>query len=125
MRRKGNSDDFILGRSSNEFNLALSQIYLASDINYSYTQIYFIDGTTRGLDDGFDAGSYRGDSGEFSIYTNLIEDNEGLDIAIQSLPYNDFNDVIVPIGIKAEPFGPLRIGLDSVSNIPNGIYIYI
>lgn len=125
MRRVGNTDDFILGRSSNDFNIALSKLYLISETNTAYTQLYFMDGATRGLDNGLDAGSYQGDSGEFSIFTNLIEDNTGLDIVIQSLPYNDFNDAIVPLGVKGDPQGTLRIGIDNTSNIPTSINIYL
>lgn len=125
MRRTGNSDDFILGRSANSINIALSKIELTGTTNTAYTNIYFIDGTTRGLDDGFDAGSYQGTTGEFSIFTNLVEDNEGLDMAIQSLPYTDFNDVVIPLGVKAIFNGELTIGLDATSSLPQSIKVYL
>ncbi len=125
MRRTGSSDDFILGRSSEAINIALSKIVLTSSTNDAYTNIYFLDGTTRGLDHGFDAGAYRGAGGEFSIFTHLIEDNEGLDIAIQSLPYNDFNDVVVPVGIKAIANETLTISLSDLSTIPSTVNVYL
>ncbi|WP_431134210.1 GEVED domain-containing protein [Psychroserpens mesophilus] len=125
MRRTGSDDDFILGRSANNINVALSKIRLISSDHHATTQIYFIEGTTRGLDDGYDAGSYQGIAGEFSIFTNLVEDNEGLDIAIQSLPYNDFNDVVIPLGIKALAEGSLTITLDDTSSVPSNVNIYL
>jgi hypothetical protein len=126
MQRTGNSDDFILGRSAENINIALSKLKLSSATNTANTSIYFIDGTTRGLDNGFDAGTYQGNGGEFSIFTNLIEENQGLDIAIQSLPYNDFNDVVIPLGIKTiTNDGELTISIDEVSFLPPSIKVYL
>ncbi|NRA91432.1 MAG: T9SS type A sorting domain-containing protein [Psychroserpens sp.] len=127
MRRTGSSDDFIVGRyaESNPMNIALSKLFLFSSSNNAHTSIYFIDGASRGLDDGYDAGSYQGVSGEFSIFTHLLEDNEGLDITIQSLAYNDFNDVVIPLGIKAAPNQPLTIGLDDLSTLPPSVNVYL
>lgn len=117
MRRTGNSDDFILGINAQTINVALSRL----NLNSSSNNIYFLDGATRGLDDG----SYQGIAGEFSIFTNLIEDNEGLDIAIQSLPYNDFNDIIVPLGVKAVADGNMIISLDDTSSLPQSVNVYL
>ena len=125
MRRTGSDDDFILGRSSENINIALSKLRLSSSAHNANTAVYFIDGTTRGLDHGFDAGSYQGVAGEFSIFTNLVEDNEGLDMAIQSLPYNDFNDVVIPLGVKAIFNEELTIGLDATSSLPQSINVYL
>ena len=125
MRRTGNADDFISGRSAENINIALSKISLISTTNNAYTDIYFIDGTTRGLDHGFDAGSYQGAAGEFSIFTNLVEDNEGLDMAIQSLPFNDFNDVVIPLGVNAVANGEMTISINDASSLPPSVNVYL
>ena len=126
MRRTGTDDDFILGRmENNNINIALSKLTLTSVSNNADTSIYFLDGTTQGLDDGFDAGSYQGVAGEFSIYTNLVQENEGLDIAIQSLPYYDFNDVVVPLGVKAVADGDLTIAIHDSSSLPSNVNVYL
>jgi len=125
MRRSGSDDDFILGRSSSSINLALSKLMLTSPTNTANTSIYFIEGKTRGLDNAYDAGSYQGAAGVFSIFTNLVEDNEGLDMAIQTLGYNDFNDVVIPLGIKAIAEGQLTIALDGNSSLPSNVNVYL
>lgn len=124
MRRAGNSDDFILGRSATA-NVALCQLNLNSASNSASTQLYFIENTTRGMDPGYDAGSYRGNASDFSIFSHLVEDNIGLDMAIQSLPYIDLNDVIVPLGINAQANEALTIALANVSSLPIGISVYL
>ena len=46
-------------------------------------------------------------------------------MAIQSLPYNDFNDVVIPLGVKALANGALTIGLDPSSSLPQNINVYL
>jgi hypothetical protein len=124
MRRAGSSDDFINGRQPLS-NVALCKLKLQSAVNESSTNIYFIEGSTRGLDVGYDAGSYTGNTAEFSIFSNLVEENTGLDMAIQALPYNDFNAVSVPLGIKAEAGVELTVGVDDISTLPSNINVYL
>lgn len=125
MRTTGTSDDFIVGRSSENYNSVLSKLRLSSDSNSSSTSIYFIEGTSRGLDKGYDASAFNGVSSEISIFTNLVEDNEGLDIAIQSLPYDDFNNVVIPLGVKSSTGSVLTISIDDKSSLPDNIFVYL
>ncbi|MFK7782072.1 GEVED domain-containing protein [Psychroserpens sp.] len=83
MRSTGTSDDFILGRSSTSNTSVLSKLLLSSSSNTSSTSIYFIEGTSKGLDNGYDASTYKDMAGDFSIFTNLVDNNDGLDIVIQ------------------------------------------
>lgn len=124
MRSAGSSDDFILGKQKSK-NVALCKLQLTSATKSATTAIYFIEGTTRGLDVGYDAGTYSSGSAGFSIFTTLVEDNSGLDMAIQSLPYTDFNDVVVPLGINASAT-ELKIGIDdSAKSLPDNIHVYL
>ncbi|WP_040756821.1 T9SS type A sorting domain-containing protein [Winogradskyella psychrotolerans] len=124
MRTIGSSDDFIQGRSANNLNIALAKLHLSNSSDTYSTDIYFVDNQTRGLDPGYDAGAYVGASN--GIYTNLVENNTGIDMAIQALPYNDFNDVVVPLGIKGEAGIQLTIGLDTETvSIPSNINVYL
>lgn len=124
MRRSGSADDFILGKQTSK-DVALYKLSLTSATHSATTAIYFIEGTTRGLDIGYDAGAYSGSSANFSIFSNLVADNTGLDMAIQSLPYNDLKDVVVPLGVNA-PIVGLTIGLDkSSTTLPENINVYL
>ncbi|MBA6152939.1 LamG-like jellyroll fold domain-containing protein [Gelidibacter maritimus] len=124
MRRPGNSDDFIPNRPGSSSKV-LSRLKLSRASNAVSTSVYFIEGTTKGLDPGYDAAAYGATSVDLSIFTNLLEENNGLDIAIQSLPYEDFNNVIVPLGIKAKAGAELSISLDEVSTLPSNINVYL
>ena len=122
MRDVGTSDDFIPLRAVNENNV-LSKIQLYNTTDTYQTDIYFIDGTTRGLDPGYDAGAFQGNAA--GIFTNLVEDNTGVEFAIQTLPYNDLNDVVVPFGVKADQGTQLTISLGADSTIPGDNFMYL
>lgn len=124
MRSTGSSDDFISGRQTIS-NIASCKIYLNSEAKESSTQIYFIEGTSRGMDNGYDAGTYSGNAVPFSIFSNLVENNTGLDMAIQTLPYNDFNDVVIPLGLNAGAGVELTISIDEMSTLPSNINVYL
>lgn len=123
MRRSGASDDFIEGRPNK--NIALSKLKLTRASKTVTTSVYFLDGSTKGIDPGFDAAAYGATKVDFSLFTNLVEDNKGLNIAIQALPYNDFNDVIVPLGLKAKGGEELIISIDELSTLPSNINVYL
>ncbi len=124
MRTTGTSDDFIAGRNSTT-NVASCKLNLISATNNASTQIYFIEGTTRGLDIGYDAGSYLGSAADYSIYSNIVENNLGLDMAIQSLPYDDLSSIIIPLGVKAQPNEAITISIDDLSSLPSNTYVYL
>jgi hypothetical protein len=124
MQTTGNADDFIVGKQTN-LEVALSKLRLSSGTDKASTAIYFIEGTTRGLDAGYDAATYSQSSSGFSIFSNLVADNTGSAMAIQSLDYNDFNDVVVPLGINAK-LTALTIGIDALATtLPADIGVYL
>ncbi|RED46902.1 putative secreted protein (Por secretion system target) [Winogradskyella eximia] len=123
MRTIGTSDDFIAGRTATP-NFVLSELFLSNESSTQTTKIYFADNQTRGLDPGYDAAAFTGSTN--GIYTNLVEDNEGLEFAIQALPYNDLNDVVVPLGVNGDAGTQLTIGLDAETvSIPSHINVYL
>ncbi len=66
------------------------------------TEIKYIPGSTTGLDAGYDAGMFTGVSNSFSVYTHLVTESNGTDFSLQSLPDNDFENNVIPIGINAD-----------------------
>ena len=48
--------------------------------------IYYIEGTTTGWDNGYDSSIFGGVANEFTIYTHAVANGNGRDLGIQSLP---------------------------------------
>jgi hypothetical protein len=124
MQTTSNADNFINGKQTN-LSVALCKLRLSSGTKSASTDIYFIEGTSRGLDLGYDAATYADGSAEFSIDSYLVADSKGSAMAIQSLDYTDFNEVVVPLGIHAK-LGVLTIGIDAfATTLPEHVHVYL
>lgn len=121
MRTTLGNDDFILGRSSSISHLSLRIQSAAS--NYD-TDFYFSDNCSAGLDIGYDAGSLDASDADFSLYSHLVTDNVGVDLAIQCLSFDDMESVVVPLGINASAGENININIYE-SDLSEDINIYL
>ena len=80
------------------------------------TDIKFIEGTQKGLDPGYDAGLFTTDK-SFSIYTKLVEDN-GIQFQLQCLPPNQYNNLVIPIGLDSKSGGEIVLSVETVQLDP-------
>jgi hypothetical protein len=76
------------------------------------TLIKFMDGAHEGLDVGYDAGIFKANS-EFSVYTKLVEDN-GVEFQLQYLPTNQYNNLVIPVGIDSKAAGEIVFTAETV-----------
>lgn len=90
----------------------------------SYTDVYYINGTTLGFDNGYDSSIFGGAANDFIVYTHLLEDSQGQNLAIQSLPDSNFESMIIPIGLNAVSGSEVVFTADGI-NIPNGLDVII
>ena len=60
----------------------------------------------------------------FAFYTHLVSDSEGVDYDIQSLPTDNYENMVIPIGINAVSGSAITIDA-SITNIPTGINVYL
>jgi hypothetical protein len=123
MRRTGTSDDFILGRS-NPFENRHLKLQLSTATDMFYTDFYFNENSTLALDPGYDAGVWGANAGSFSIYSELVTENTGLDMAIQSLPFEDLATMIIPLGIHSNIGEQITVSI-SESDLPANMEVYL
>ncbi|MEI6138630.1 MAG: ubiquitin-like protein [Mariniphaga sp.] len=69
------------------------------------TDILFIDGTTTGLDKGYDAGIFKADP-SFALYTKLVEPFDA-EFQLQCLPTNQYSSMVIPVGIDSKAGGEI------------------
>ena len=102
------------------------EIYLTlSDGSLSrLAKIYFVDGATASFDNGYDGTLFNGVSNPLAIYTHLVADSEGKNYQVQSLPPNNYENMIIPVGINAEAGTSITIDA-ATNNFPSGINIYL
>ncbi|MDX6747908.1 T9SS type A sorting domain-containing protein [Polaribacter sp. PL03] len=86
--------------------------------------ISYVGGKTASLDPGFDIGLFSGVSSNLSIYTHLLENNEGISLERQALPNTNLESMVIPVGVKA-PANKEIIFSAEVSNLPSGIKVFL
>jgi len=86
--------------------------------------IYYIEGTTTGWNNGYDSSIFGGVTNEFAIYTHAVANGNGRNLGIQSLPPNNYENMIIPVGINAEAGTLITIDA-TTNNFPEGINIYL
>ncbi len=86
------------------------------------TKFRFIEGTTLGLDPGYDAGLFNGTKDEFVLSSRLIDDN-GVSFALQCLPSDDFENAVIPIELNSTT-STVEFSVET-SNLPTGIKVYL
>jgi hypothetical protein len=80
------------------------------------TGIKFIEGTTNGLDPGYDAGVFKANP-LFSVFTNLV-DNNNVEFGLQCLPLANIGTLTIPVGIDFSSGGEVTFSAQLV-NLPS------
>ena len=86
--------------------------------------IFYIDETTTGWDNGYDSSIFGGITNEFAIYTHAVADGNGRNLGIQSLPDNNYENMIIPVGVNAVSGTTITIDA-ATNNFPEAINIYL
>ena len=102
------------------------EIYLSisNQTDAREAKIYYIDNMTTGFDVGYEGELFNGVSNPLAIYTHLVADSEGQNYQVQSLPPNNYENMIVPVGVNAASGSAITIEA-STNNFPEGVNIYL
>lgn len=100
------------------------KLNMSSNSNSSFTEVYFLDGTTLGFDNGYDSTIFSGAANNFTVYTHLVNDSQGQDLGIQSVPDQDHENIVFPVGVNAVSGTEITFTTESI-NIPNGLSVIL
>ncbi len=102
------------------------EIYLtiSNQTDAREAKIYYIENMTTGFDVGYEGELFNGVSNPLAIYTHLVADSEGQNYQVQSLPTNNYENMIVPLGVNAASGSAITIDA-STNNFPEGVNIYL
>ena len=123
MQTTTGSDDFISGDIL-EDNRGELFINLNQNDFIRETEIYFIEGTTDGSDPTYDARTFPMNDNTISIFTRLVEADEGVDLSIQALAYSEMWDKVIPLGVNALGGEEMTISI-SHRTTPADLNIYL
>lgn len=99
-------------------------LLLAEGKNSRYANIYYVEGTTTGFDNGYDGKLFSGVSHSLAIYTHLVADNTGKKYQLQSLPNSDYENMVIPIGITADAEKEIIITAE-ILNLPSELKVFL
>ncbi|WP_159951856.1 T9SS type A sorting domain-containing protein [Polaribacter septentrionalilitoris] len=88
------------------------------------TSIIYADNATISFDNGYDSSIFGGYASSFQVYTNLVGKDVNKKLAIQSLPNEKYEDMIVPIGVSAEANSQITFTAETL-NVPTGHNVYL
>ena len=87
------------------------------------TKLFFLEQGTDGLNPGYDAATM--DIGNYSIYSRLVADDEGVNMDHQSLAYSEmWNNKVIPLGVNASAGEEITLGI-SHKTTPADLNIYL
>lgn len=98
------------------------ELLISNGENSSSTKVFFIDGKTTGFDAGYDSKMFGGTEYDFAVFTELITENEGEKLAIQTLPTD--NALAIPVGIIAKAGEEITFSTENL-NLPEGTEVYL
>ncbi|MDB4559604.1 T9SS type A sorting domain-containing protein, partial [Flavobacteriaceae bacterium] len=99
------------------------KVTMSDGTNTKDTEIYYIDGTTTGWDNGYDSTIFN-PSNAFELFSYLVSDDQGDGLAIQSLPPSNYEAMIIPLGVNTIGVSTLEISATSL-NLPAEIKVYL
>ena len=101
----------------------LTRIGINNGEDQEGTDFYFTQGASTGLDPGYD-GMVPFNPPSFSIYSYLVDEDQGIPMMVQALGEDDCEDVTISVGVNA-PAGEQVIFSITDYNMPEGIDVFI
>ena len=98
------------------------RLFLKKGKSNKYADIFYIENTTEGFDNGYDSSLYAGNSSNFEVFTKLINQEEEMNLSIQSIP-KDYS-IVIPVGMIAPANEEIEIRIDAKNiDAPKKIYL--
>ena len=120
MQTTTGGDDFIslgLENTSSEFSLYLHE----GQDKVATTRFYFDYGLGLGLDPGYDAGAYNS---SMALSSRLAEDDQGINMGINAMNIDSFEQTTIPLVINREAGTTFRISMED-STIPENVDVLL
>ncbi|WBX73008.1 PKD domain-containing protein [Tenacibaculum pacificus] len=113
------SDTFMRAAPKTSFEL-----FVENETSKKSTKVFYIADKTTGFDNGYDSKGFTDSKASLEVFTELITDNKGNKLAIQSLPNSDLETMVVPVGVTAEAGKQITFSVNT-QNFPSDIKVYL
>ncbi len=113
------SDTFMRQTPTSSFELAIEN---GTDKNA--TKVFYVDGKTTSFDNGYDSKIFEGVQQDFAVFTQLLSNNDGRKLAIQTLPNNNLETMVIPVGLITDADEEITFSAIT-TNLPSGVNVYL
>jgi len=120
MQTTNGGDDFIAGRLANTSSELYLKLYEEQNL-VGDTKFYFDNNLSLGLDPGYDAGAYNQSS---ALASRLAEDDQGVNMGINAMGIDSFEQTTIPIVVNTEAGTSFRISLEDLT-IPESVEVFL
>ena len=118
MQSHRTSDTFLKVTPKPEINILVNNGTVSKS-----TSIKYLQNTTSGLDIGFDAGSFSGVDSNFTVFTHLASNSQGVNFMLQCVS-QDYENTVIPLGLKAKVNTEVTFSLDT-NSLPTNINVFL
>ena len=98
------------------------ELFIKDENNQHSTKVFYIEGKTTGFDNGYDSKMFGEANYDLAIFTKLITENVGNKIAIQTLPNENYENMVIPVGIIGKSGYEIKFSVESL-NFPKNLNI--
>jgi hypothetical protein len=86
--------------------------------------IYYLDNASTGFDNGFDGEAFGGIVNTTDIFTHLLENSQGKNYKLQSLPNKGLETMVIPVGVKAAANKEITFSANA-NNLPTDLKVFL
>ncbi|MFK8059899.1 MAG: T9SS type A sorting domain-containing protein [Polaribacter sp.] len=113
------TDVFNKSENTNPFKIELS---VSNNSVTKKTEIFYIENKTTGFDNGYDSSQFTDELALVDVYTKLASDINSQNLAIQTLPIINAQNIAIPLGLKGNGIISFTAYFN---NIPNGSNVFL
>ena len=114
----------ITGNTFQRASKTILKLWITDGEKNRYTKIDYIPNGTKGFDYGFEGETFGGASNSLSVFTHLLEENQGKNYQVQTLPNTDYETMIIPVGVIAAADKELTFTAEAM-NFPTDLKVYL
>ena len=114
----------ITGNTFQRASKTILKLWITDGEKNRYTKIDYIPNGTKGFDYGFEGETFGGASNSLSVFTHLLEENQGKNYQVQTLPNTDYETMIIPVGVIAVADKELTFTAEAM-NFPTDLKVYL
>ncbi|WP_233883462.1 T9SS type A sorting domain-containing protein [Tenacibaculum piscium] len=100
------------------------ELFVENKASKKSTKVFYVNNKTTGFDNGYDSSMFVDTASKFDVFTELITENKGDKLAIQTLPTSKIEEIVIPVGLTAKSGKEVTFSVNT-QNLPADVKIYL